>query len=699
MFRSSPLLGCLATALIGLSGCSEDALETDSSRPSVTQQESDKTPAADELKTQAENADLPNNLLALFQRLDELGRGKIQNATFVEFTLGGTERADYKSTKSAWLIEENDQSVEFLQDDLISWVYNKKEVTKSPSSWQPASMQFKAWKKVDFESICKKMSKPEEQPKDEFERMRLSMRGPGPSHRLLIAHAAWKKGLTGYVEQIVALDPEYKADFEKYKLAALEDLAWLHFLRGVNLLMFADRTEALQHLRLVSAISSKSEFKNQADDLVKQIERLLKEEKGEATQTDESKLSDSEKAKLYISQLRGVHCPQSSQPGFIGPYMAVIDGKPSQNPPTAKLREMGMSALPALVQALEDDTPTRTVYHWRDFHRSRRVWRGSDFAWTIIRDITKKEFGYRRVVGFTFNSMKVEEKKYRIEEIRKWYEANKNQTPDDRMLAFFSSNNEEDWMTAAQFFLKKKDNRAVQPLLEKIPSASQFAKGDLCELVAKFGDPIAKPIIRDVLKKATEASDRLSAAIALWELGDKSGVPVVVEYVKAKEQPYGSWDEPVWFLMHSHTKEGIEGLKSVVTGSSEERASEVFQHIFLSITGDLWGKDREPAGCLEICPLLIAMMDQAEYTGGSINDIKTRQKDVAAKAFVLLREGLDDQLGGRFAPVDEKLFNELEPDESKRDAQIDALKKWYDENKGRLVWDSKKRRLMLKSTK
>ena len=99
--------------------------------------------------------------------------------------------------------------------------------------------------------------------------------------------------------------------------------------------------------------------------------------------------------------------------------------------------------------------------------------------------------------------------------------------------------------------------------------------------------------------------------------------------------------------------------------------------------------------CVEVCPVLIAAMERADYTGGSINDTKTRIKDSAAKAFALLKEGKKGPFGGRFAEVDPKAFNESEPDEAKRDPQIRALKDWYDGNKGKLVWDSKNKKLAL----
>jgi hypothetical protein len=292
--------------------------------------------------------------------------------------------------------------------------------------------------------------------------------------------------------------------------------------------------------------------------------------------------------------------------------------------------------------------------------------------------------------------MEPDEKRPVIEEIKRWYAASKNLSPDDRMFAFFSSQSSEDWLTAGRYFLKKNDRRAVDPLLKKIPEARPFTKGELCELVAKFGDASAKATIKQVMETAPEHSDRLSAAIALWTLGDASGVPVVVEYVKAEEQPYGSWDEPIWFLMRSRTSEGMEALTSIVEKAPAKRAGEVIGYILVSISGDLWGEKREPAGCVEICPVLVAAMERADYTGGSINNIPIRIRDSAAKALALLKEGAEGQFRGRFAEVDPDVFNELEPDEAKRDAQIKTLKQWYDENKERLVWDSEAGKLALK---
>ena len=636
---------------------------------------------------------IPGELLALFERIDSLGRQKVHDAKFVSLQLSNAGKPTRQGAETGWLISQDGESVSVLKDDLIQWTYQKDSPTTIPSSWQPAKVKLTSVVDADFESVCKELCRAEDEPVDEPKRLRRRFRDPGPSHRLLVAHAAWKRGLAKYCRPILSRDPLYKKDFQKYRSAVLEDLAWLHLLRAVNLLMYADRKDVISHLRLVSKLSPQGKYAAQAKDLLSHLERLIAEEKKFTETVDEMKLTDSARAEFYISQLKDIRCPQMAQPGFIMPYVAVVDGMPNLNPPPLRLKEMGMTAVPALIKALEDDTPTRTVYHWRDFAQSRLVWRVSDFAWNLLRDITKKEFGYRRVVGFTLGSMKPKEKRQVIEDIEKWYAVSKHLSPDDRMFAFFTSPKPEDWITAGKYFLERKDRCAVAPLLERIPKARSFTKGDLCELVAKFGDPRAKQVIQQVLESASEHSDRLSAAISLWTLGDNSGIPIVVKYVKATEQPYGNWDEPIWFLMRSRSEKGMEALESIVKEAPAQKAGEIIQHILSSITGDLSGEEREPAGCVEVCPVLVAAMGRDEYTGGSINDIKIRVKDSAAKAFVLLKEGTDDPYGGRFARVDPKVFNELELDENKRDEQIKALKDWHEKNKSRLIWDSQKNRL------
>jgi hypothetical protein len=343
--------------------------------------------------------ELPRSLLSLFQPLDKLGRDDLKDAKFVKLEFADADDSRGEQSENAWLLARDEGSIKVLKDDLIPWVYNTKSGTIVPASWHPRTVGFKSISETDFEKFCRDLAKPNSQ--TNADPIVVSLFPPGPSQRVLIAHAAWKKGLLKYCEPIVSANPNYKSDFEAFQSAVYEDLAWLHFLRGVNLLMFADRQEVLPHLRLILELSPKGEFAVQSKDLLDHLEKLIADEKKPKQPLDESKLKDSELADLYVSRLKDVHCPQMMQPGFIMPYMGTVVGKPGDALPTVKLKDMGMAAVPALIKALDDEAPTRTVYHWRDFHHSRLVWRVSDFAWNILRDITHKDFGNRNSVGFT----------------------------------------------------------------------------------------------------------------------------------------------------------------------------------------------------------------------------------------------------------------------------------------------------------
>lgn len=52
--------------------------------------------------------------------------------------------------------------------------------------------------------------------------------------------------------------------------------------------------------------------------------------------------------------------------------------------PTTQLLNLGFAAVPALIVGLFDNSPTRTVFHWRDFARNRKVWKVSDFSRVLL---------------------------------------------------------------------------------------------------------------------------------------------------------------------------------------------------------------------------------------------------------------------------------------------------------------------------
>jgi hypothetical protein len=269
-------------------------------------------------------------------------------------------------------------------------------------------------KAADFEKACQVLAGKKDPPDE--------LGTPNPE-RIMVAHAAWKRGLARYCEPKLTNDPSYGPNFEKYEQDVLDQLAWLHFIDGVHLLRFADRREVVRNLKLVKQLSPKVTCAADAEDLVKHLERFIAQPPKASAVADELQLSPADTAEHYVSQLVELDCLQAGQPGRIEFYLR--NDAASTIAPTWKLRKLGVAAVPALLKALEDDTPTRTVYHWRDFDERRYVWRVSDFAWYVLRDIARQDFGGRDdLYSRTLNMMPPEKKQHAIDDIKKWHSAN-----------------------------------------------------------------------------------------------------------------------------------------------------------------------------------------------------------------------------------------------------------------------------------
>ena len=366
-------------------------------------------------------------LQKLFERLDTLGRDKIVQARFVEikFTVspahtGHRPPPGHSWSQNSWAVSEDVNTISILDVGLIPFSYRKTADTLIPTSWQPTPVRVDSVTAADFEKACRVMIATKDAP---------SPQGTPNLERLMVAHAAWKRGITKYCEAILANDPVYATGFDKYEQTVLDQLAWLHFIEGVHLLRYADRRDVVRNLKVVSELSPTAECAADARDLVTHLERFIAQPAKAVAAVDESQLSAADQAALYVSQLVELSCPQSGQPGNPEPY--VSHDRSSTPPPTWKLRKLGLDAVPALVKAIEDDTPTRTVWHWRDFDQHRYVWRVSDFAWYVLRDIAREPFGSRDASD-SLGLMTPEKKQRVLDDIQQWHAAHPDRVPTSR---------------------------------------------------------------------------------------------------------------------------------------------------------------------------------------------------------------------------------------------------------------------------
>jgi hypothetical protein len=409
---------------------------------------------------------------------------------------------------------------------------------------------------------------------------------------------------------------------------------------------------------------------------------------------DASKLTKTKRAELYLSQLPGLKCHEAytSEGHQFEPFVGVVAGELDENPPTVKLAKLGMAAVPLLIKALDDETPTKSVESSID---GPRVWLVSDFAWVVLRQTLQRDFTDDNIYHRSPTSIPADQRKLVYQRMKDWYEKHKDLSHNEMLLTYFDSPKPGDWFTAGKHFAAKKDKRAVSPLVAKLSVAKPETKGYLCKLVGEFQDPSTQDPLRQVLATAEDPFDRAFAALALGNLGDTSGVPAVVDYLSAKKESAKEQNELIWFLMHVHTPEAIAGLNSLVLQAEPRLAEEILWDMHSAIEGLANGQPVESAGSVEILPVLLAAMNRPDSAERESFGLLLSIRDRAIAAFLLLKDGTDYGLYGD-EPTDD-LFapKALLPEPQGKQLAID-LQTWYETNRPNLRWDTAKKRLVMK---
>ncbi len=157
---------------------------------------------------------------------------------------------------------------------------------------------------------------------------------------------------------------------------AVTDLAWQRMLTGFDhfqrkqdkaaLPMFeavlSTKKRAKPHSRLASYVA-------QSETLVPEIKARLKTKKADAPDEDDRDAY----INFWIAQIKDINGVQPGQPATPSIWEEECRWSDIPQPPFAsdRLRSIGKTALPSLVEVMDDQTPTRTVGYWRDFNPTR----------------------------------------------------------------------------------------------------------------------------------------------------------------------------------------------------------------------------------------------------------------------------------------------------------------------------------------
>lgn len=157
----------------------------------------------------------------------------------------------------------------------------------------------------------------------------------------------------------------------------------------------APRAELLTSWKLIRDRLPENEYPGEAKAMCKHYEDLLKEDESrvETKQEAFAKLTASQKVDYWMYRLRELPCSQWSDPGECNILENGFFGEKDRPLNAAQeLVKLGMAAVPALIEHLEDERPTRSVGWHRMFnHGSYYLLRYGDCCQQIFQAITRQE--------------------------------------------------------------------------------------------------------------------------------------------------------------------------------------------------------------------------------------------------------------------------------------------------------------------
>ncbi|MCU0724252.1 MAG: HEAT repeat domain-containing protein [Planctomycetes bacterium] len=223
-----------------------------------------------------------------------------------------------------------------------------------------------------------------------------------------------------------------------------------------------------------------------------------------------------------VFRLRDQHGGQFMQPG--SPSIYCFDDAEDARSPARALETLGFDAVPALIEALDDERFTRTVGFWRNFCFSHYVVRVGDAAREILEDVTGQRFWHTK---YTAGSMiKDGEGKATKEKYRAWWRECTEFREPLRALAA-----ERD--PARRVELARAIPDRGPGLIPGGPEDALWGTGRFAAALPGVEPDAAKELLRVLMAESPHPRTRALAAWGLLDLGDRGGVPAMAALWKS----------------------------------------------------------------------------------------------------------------------------------------------------------------------
>jgi hypothetical protein len=316
----------------------------------------------------------------------------------------------------AWKVSEDQEKITLIASDLTEVCVEKARIGKM----EPADF------KTDLSDLIQSLKerKSEEKHKWDFYgildyRKYASLRESGPGLEVRLACAALEYRLKDEAKALIdeALRLNSSAISRLYNMLVWQILrpAMFRFQDG------GSRKEFLATCKKLLADYPGSEYDKQLESLIKPLEREAATPQPDFLKKKPEERTQEENIRYWIYQLRDLAGQQYFDPGYPDLF------SPTGGSPTAadQLVAFGMPAIPYLIEALDDDTPTRTIGWGRSWDTRYYVLHRQDVAVQCLEKIVGCLFYSSLSSTKHLHEEPLQQRKSIIENISQWWQTSK----------------------------------------------------------------------------------------------------------------------------------------------------------------------------------------------------------------------------------------------------------------------------------
>ncbi|MEM7475024.1 MAG: hypothetical protein AAF483_08525 [Planctomycetota bacterium] len=361
-------------------------------------------------KLSAQTIKIPEGNQEFYNWLDAMGVPDTTDADFVEVTRHWGD-SEYKTTFFAFLLEESETTLRILDGDLKT-----ETLKKSAASPQYPEVRVRyTYEKKDLVEFGEKERKSE---------LTSSFTEYGGRMSRCVSMAMFSRVCAAQGHNLLANRLLFVAvgDAERRQGGgAPMNLTFTELLKREiahgktweGITRFGDikhsRQDLLQYFQGIKQEFPEHENAERVAETIRILKRMVVEDEKRFEAGETSDLSGEQLVADLIFRLRDQNGQQFSQPGSCDifwndrPFMHKQEKDPTKYSPAWQLKKLGVEAVPLLIEALDDDSFTRSVGFHRDFYFSHSVLRVSDCAERILGEIAGRSFYVRQNTAGTMS--------------------------------------------------------------------------------------------------------------------------------------------------------------------------------------------------------------------------------------------------------------------------------------------------------